>query len=146
MIRLTLICFVLIGGNAWTASAESVWQAGAAKANITPAQSMWMSGYGGRDHPAEGKLTDLWAKALVLEDAGGVRLAAVTLDLVGLDRQTELAIRTRIESEHGIPLANSALFSSHTHTGPVVASNLRAMYSIDDEQWALVDKYAERTH
>lgn len=144
MIRSTLICIVLIGGNALTASADSNWQAGAATANITPAQSMWMSGYGGRDHPAEGKLTDLWAKALVLEDTAGVRLAAVTLDLVGLDRQTELAIRTRIESEHGIPLANSALFSSHTHTGPVVASNLRAMYRIDDEQWALVDEYAER--
>ena len=84
-----------------------------------------MSGYGGRDHPAEGKLTDLWAKTLVLQGGDGARIAAITLDLVGLDRGTELAIRERIAEEHDIPVANSALFSSHTHTGPVVAKNLR---------------------
>lgn len=144
MLRLNLIILAFVGCQSLTIAADTGWQAGVATANITPAQSMWMSGYGGRDHPSEGKLTDLWAKALVLEDVDGVRVAAVTLDLVGIDRQTELAIRTRLESQWGIPLANSALFCSHTHTGPVVGSNLRAMYSIDDEQWALVDKYTSK--
>ena len=49
------------------------WKAGAAKAPITPPSLMWMAGYGSRDHIAEGKLTDLWAKALVLEDPSGNR-------------------------------------------------------------------------
>jgi hypothetical protein len=141
MYRLNLIILAFIACQTLTIAADSTWQAGVATADITPARSMWMSGYGGRDHPSEGKLTDLWAKALVLQDGGAERVAAVTLDLVGLDRLTELAIRKRIESEHGIPLANSALLCSHTHTGPVVGSNLRAMYSIDDDQWALVDEY-----
>lgn len=142
MLRLMLINAMLIGCTVWSATADAGWQAGVATANITPAHSMWMSGYGGRDHPSEGKLTDLWAKALVLQDGDGDRVVSVTLDLVGIDRPTELAIRTRIESDYGIPLANSALLCSHTHTGPVVGSNLKAMYSIDDEQWALVDAYA----
>src|SRR5689334_12427431 len=43
------------------------WKASAAKVDITPAGPMWMSGYAGRDKPAEGTLHKLWAKALVLE-------------------------------------------------------------------------------
>ncbi|MFG0331931.1 MAG: neutral/alkaline non-lysosomal ceramidase N-terminal domain-containing protein, partial [Maioricimonas sp. JB049] len=122
-------------------AADAGWQAGGARLNITPGQSMWMSGYGGRDHPSEGKLTDLWAKVLVLQDDTGTRLAIVTLDLVGLDRATEQSIRTQVAEQYGIPVSNTALFSSHTHTGPVVGTNLKAMYSISDEQWQLVDEY-----
>src|SRR5262245_58010842 len=49
------------------------WRAGAAKVNITPAEFLWMSGYAARTKPAEGKLTDLWTKALALEDPSGRR-------------------------------------------------------------------------
>ncbi len=52
-----------------TAGAQSSWQAGVAKVRITPEQPMWMAGYAGRPRPASEKIHDLWAKALVLEDA-----------------------------------------------------------------------------
>ena len=39
---------------------EGTWQAGLAKANITPTESIWMGGYAARTRPAEGKLQDLW--------------------------------------------------------------------------------------
>lgn len=122
-----------------TAAAD--WRAGIARVNITPQRSQWMSGYGSRDHASEGKLTDLWAKAIVLEDPNGQRVAAVTLDLVGLDRETELAIRKGIEERAGIPLANSVLFCSHTHTGPVIGFNLKAMFSFGEEDWELIRTY-----
>ena len=51
---------------------ESSWRAGVATVKITPEKPMWMAGYASRDHVADGKLTDLWAKALVLEDARGI--------------------------------------------------------------------------
>ena len=54
---------------------------------------MWMAGYAARTRPAEGKMTDLWAKALVLEDAAGQRAVLVTLDLVGIDRDLAQVIR-----------------------------------------------------
>ena len=38
------------------------WKVGVAKVNITPENPMWMAGYASRDRPAQGKLTDLWAK------------------------------------------------------------------------------------
>src|SRR6478672_7693752 len=45
------------------AAAEG-WQAGTARAAITPRDSMWMAGYGSRNRPSEGAVHDLWAKAL----------------------------------------------------------------------------------
>ncbi len=105
---------------------------------------MWMSGYGGRDHVAEGKLTDLWCKVFVLEDPQGTRLAAITLDLVGIDRRTSLAVRKEICRRHRWPLENVAIFTSHTHTGPVVGFNLGSMYFLNDEQWRQVENYTSQ--
>ena len=69
-----------------TAAAQDAraWQAGVAKVAITPKLPMWMSGYADRDKPAAEKVHDLWAKALVLQDAQGRRCVLVTLDLVGI--------------------------------------------------------------
>jgi neutral ceramidase len=132
--------FFLVVSFAAIARADG-WKAGVAKANITPQQYMWMSGYGGRDHPADGKLTDLWAKALVLEDAGGRRALLVTLDLVGIGRDISVPLCDRLKQEHGFDRHQVALCCSHTHTGPVVGRNLAAMYFFDDAQQKLVDDY-----
>ena len=136
-----LLVFVLV----WPAAARSAeWKAGAAKVVITPSQSMWMSGYAARKSPAEGKLTDLWAKALVVEDARGERLVFVTLDLIGLDRELSLEIRRQLEQRYGLERRQIALLCSHTHTGPVVGRNLASMYFLDDQQWKLIEEYAAR--
>ena len=87
------------GSPASDQSNNAAWKAGVAKVVITPQENMWMSGYGGRERPSEGKLTDLWAKALVLEDPRGQRAVLVTMDLVGIDRETSLAVRARSEGE-----------------------------------------------
>jgi hypothetical protein len=134
---------------AFTAAAFQIavageWKAGVARVNITPEKFLWMSGYGGRNKPAEGKLTDLWAKALVLEDPAGERAALVTLDLIGLDRSLSLAVRGKLREAYGLELRQVALCASHTHTGPVVGRNLTAMYFLDEAQRRLIDEYATR--
>src|SRR5262245_3765982 len=68
------------------AEKKADWKAGVAVQVITPEQSMWMAGYGHRNKPAEGKLTDLYVKALALEDPHGGRLVLLTSDLVGIPR------------------------------------------------------------
>ena len=120
------------------------WKAGAAKANITPPSLMWMAGYGSRDHIAEGKLTDLWAKSLVLEDSSGHRAALITLDLVGIDRGLSQAICGQLQSQYGLKREQIAINCSHTHTGPVVAKNLRPMHyeMLTAEQKRQVEEYA----
>ncbi len=124
--------------------ANANWQAGAAKVNITPKQMLWMAGYGGRNHPAEGKLTDLWAKALVLKDGEGHQAVLVTLDLIGIDQQLSKSVCADLAAKFQLRRDQIALCTSHTHTGPVVGKNLRPMHYelINDQQKKLVDKYA----
>lgn len=124
-----------------TAGRPGGWKVGVARACITPMEFMWMSGYGSRDRPADGALTDLWAKAIALEDASGTRHVLVTLDLVGIDRETARGITAAVTERHGLPRAALVLSTSHTHSGPVVGDNLRSMYAIDDAAWALVRRY-----
>jgi hypothetical protein len=123
---------------------SSGWKAGVAKVNITPPELMWMSGYGGRDKPAEGKLTDLWAKALAIEDPRGERAVLVTLDLVGIDRETSLVVRNRLKEKHALQPRQIALSTSHTHCGPVVGRNLSAMYFLTERQQQQVTDYTAR--
>ncbi|MFO1096613.1 MAG: neutral/alkaline non-lysosomal ceramidase N-terminal domain-containing protein, partial [Planctomycetaceae bacterium] len=143
-----LIGLSLLVGVAAFAVPDSVsagdWQAGVARTNITPQEPMWMSGYASRNHGADGKLTELWAKAIVIADPDGHRIAAVTLDLVGLDRETSLAMREGIEHALQIPRANVALFCSHTHTGPVVGNNLRSMFELNDAENRKIDVYTSK--
>lgn len=140
----TLVAILLVSvslvGNATAAG----WKAGAAREKLTPGQSMWMAGYGSRSHPATGFLNDLWAKALVLEDAGGKRAAIITLDLVGIGPDTANPILAALEKKHGLPRASVAICCSHTHSGPVLGKNLRSLHYdlIDAEQQKLVDTYA----
>ena len=60
------------------------WKAGVAVRAITPAEPMWMSGYAARTKPAEGKLQDLYVKALALEDPAGGKLVLVTSEILPL--------------------------------------------------------------
>jgi hypothetical protein len=119
------------------------YRAGVARVKITPLQPMWMSGYAGRDRPAEGTLIDLWAKAIALEDGAGERLVLVTLDLIGLDRDVSAQICRRVEQEYLLERSRIALCCSHTHTGPVVGRNLLTMYSLDEPQQAQVRDYTQ---
>lgn len=125
-----------------TGAAQAVeWKAGVAKVDITPRQPMWMSGYASRDKPAEGTLHPLWAKVLALQDGTGRRAVLVTMDLCGIDRDLSVRVKSTLKERHGLDRADVALCVSHTHTGPVVGSNLRSMYFLDERQRTLVDEY-----
>jgi hypothetical protein len=124
-------------------AAEPTWKGGFAAVSITPPQFMWMSGYGGRTAPADGKETDLWAKAMVLQ-TGDRKLVLVTLDLVGIDRGVSQAACKQIMEKHKLPREAVVLSVSHTHCGPVVGTNLRSMYFFDDTQAKLVDEYTAK--
>ncbi len=141
-----LVCFAACCFPVALRADEAGWKAGVARVQITPAKLMWMSGYGDRTKPAQGKLTDLYAKALVLEDADGKRVALVTMDLVGIPRDLSQAVCADLQKKYKLPRDAVVLSVSHTHTGPVVGSNLRAMYFLDETQQKLVDDYAAELH
>src|SRR5438445_4096365 len=119
------------------------WKAGVAAITITPEKPMWLSGYAGRNKPAEGTLSDLHAKALVLEDPAGTRAVVITMDLVGISREFSTAVCEELEKKYRLPRAAILLSASHTHSGPVTRGNLAAMYSLDEVQTRLIQQYSE---
>ncbi|UCD53011.1 MAG: neutral/alkaline non-lysosomal ceramidase N-terminal domain-containing protein, partial [Phycisphaerales bacterium] len=131
------------------AGAAAPWQAGVATAVITPEEPMWMAGYAARTKPAEGKVHDLNAKALVLADAQGNRLAIVTLDLLGIDRAMRDWIEERLEQRYNIAPRNLLINASHTHSGPVIRESAysiygHSFYNLTPEQLEQSNAYSDR--
>ena len=120
--RKTLLAFVVAASLGMSLSAvgqtDDAWKAGVATVVITPERSMWMAGYAARNKPSEGKIHDLHAKALALEDAGGTRLVLVTLDLIGIPREFRDRVVKDVGARYELAPASLLLNVSHTHSGP----------------------------
>ncbi len=148
LLRIFSCLLFVVGCSANTLSHAQSWTAGAARINITPEHFMVMAGYGAREEPATEKLTDLWAKALVLEADEGQRGVIVTLDLVGIDRELSQTICESLAKVHGFERGQIAICTSHTHTGPVVGMNLSPLHYLlqSPEQQRLIKEYSEELH
>ncbi len=105
------------------AEPQSEWKGGAASVVITPDGPMWMAGYAARDKPSEGKVHDLNAKALALEDAQGARLVIVTLDLISVPREVRDWLEKQVGERYQLPPEGLLMNASHTHCGPEVRPN-----------------------
>ena len=97
------------------------WKVGLASVKITPAEPIMMAGYASRKTPSEGVETDLFAKAMTLEDAEGHKALLVTADIIGFPGDISESIAARLKQSTGIPREAVLLNGSHIHTGPVVA-------------------------
>jgi len=139
--RVTVYVSVLVLFLLASTAQAAGWKAGVAKADITPDKLMWMSGYASRQHRAEGTQTPLWGKVLVLEDARGQRVAAITFDLIGIDQETSNTLCQRISEEHALERSRIALFFSHTHCGPVVGHSLMYLNTLPEEERQLITEY-----
>jgi len=73
-----LTCSGASGAAAVDANKPVEWKASIATVVITPDQPMWMAGYAARNKPPEGKVHDLHAKALALEDASNPNSAGIS--------------------------------------------------------------------
>ncbi|MCB1208770.1 MAG: neutral/alkaline non-lysosomal ceramidase N-terminal domain-containing protein [Verrucomicrobiales bacterium] len=94
------------------------WKVGVAAAKVTPQKMLFMAGYASRKKPAEGKVQDLFAKALALQDEQGNKLVFVTLDLIGVPQLLRHAVAERVAKEYQLPPAYLVMNASHTHSGP----------------------------
>ncbi len=124
------------------AAEQPFWKAGLARTNITPAQPLWMAGYGGRDKPADGKVMDLWIKVLALEDAGGHRAVILTSDLLAFPQSIYQHTCSALKTKFGLTPDQILLSASHTHCGPVLRGALYDIYPLGKDQLALIDKYS----
>jgi hypothetical protein len=119
----------------------SAWKAGLAKAVITPEKAVWLAGYGSKRVP-DGKLHDLWMKALALEDAAsGKRVVLITSDFQGVPRSMSDRVFTRLQEEFKLPREQVMLTFSHNHCGPRLGDDLVDYYPVEESQVELVEEY-----
>ncbi|CAK7059512.1 MAG: hypothetical protein PETM_02545 [Petrimonas sp.] len=120
------------------------WKIGTGRTVITPNEPTWMAGYSSRTSPSEGKLHDLWAKALLLEDARGNRSLLITMDILGVSKDFSDEVRNLINRKYNLNNSQIILSSSHTHSGPVISRALQYIYPMTEQDWKVVDKYTEQ--
>ncbi|RDB05394.1 neutral/alkaline non-lysosomal ceramidase N-terminal domain-containing protein [Runella aurantiaca] len=137
--HLWLIGFLVIS-TTWAKG----WKAGVAKVIITPKESVWQAGYASRTHASEGKLHDLWAKALALEDENGKKCVLVTTDILGFPKAMSDRIRVQLHDKFGLTKAQIILNSSHTHSGPVLDDALHDIYPLDANEEAKIARYSRQ--
>jgi len=117
------------------------WRAGVATVDITPKTSLWMAGFAARTQPSQGTAMPLHAKALALEDARGQRLVVVTLDVLGVTAGMSDRIGAAVATRHRVSRDRLLLASSHTHSGPVVDTQLMVAYDVTPQQRRDVETY-----
>jgi len=100
--RALMVSFLIVLLSMTSVPAASVvWKAGLARANITPKQPVWLSGYAGKRVP-QGKIHDLWVKVLALEDSAGRRAVVLTSDLIGFSRVQYDDLCATLKQRHGL--------------------------------------------
>lgn len=122
----------------------TTWKAGVATADITPTEPMWMAGYASRDKPSEGVAQRLFAKALVIEDSAGTRLAIVTMDLIGIQRTFREAVEMRVDRDFKLPPQSLILNASHTHCGPELRASTYELGGLPADRAAQAEVYTKK--
>jgi hypothetical protein len=129
-----------IGQTAIAAPGDTVWKAGLAKAVITPEKAVWLAGYGSKRVP-DGKLHDLWMKALALEDDRGQRAVLITSDFQGVPKSMSDPVFAQLQKKFGLERRHVMFTFSHNHCGPRLGDDLVDYYPVEDEQVELVAEY-----
>jgi len=144
-IRFPVVCFglLLLSGLQNASAEEASWKAGSAFVRITPDKPMYMAGYAARNKPSEGVASELYAKALFLEDAEGHRAAIITFDLISVLKELRDGVASEVEARYEIPAAAVMLNCSHTHCGPVVRSPSKAIKDLDSEKVKQAVEYSQ---
>ncbi|MCE9524872.1 MAG: neutral/alkaline non-lysosomal ceramidase N-terminal domain-containing protein [Planctomycetales bacterium] len=122
------------------AEEKQAWKAGVAKAIITPEKAVWLAGYGSKRVP-DGKLHDLWMKALALEDTAGKRVVLITSDFQGVPKGMSDLVFEQLQKLYKLERQHVMLTFSHNHCGPRLGDDLVDYYPVEAEQVELVKEY-----
>lgn len=90
---------------------------GFARTDITPEGSVWLTGYGDRDHKSEGVYARLFAGAIYLQ--GNIdRTLILTADVIGYSPPADATMRQAIADATGLLPRQIVLTATHTHCAP----------------------------
>lgn len=139
-----LVIAAIVPAQASDVQASEKWLAASGSVAITPDDSIWMAGYAARKEPSQGKVHDLYAKVLGLEDASENRFVIVTLDLIGVTPELRASVEEQV-AQFGIQPAALLMNASHTHCGPELRSERLIRFGIDAKYAALTQQYVRDT-
>ncbi len=140
--RIAVLCAAIALLSANVRGDEMGWRVGIGRRVITPQRQVWLAGYGTKRAP-DGRIHDLWVKAIAFEDATGHRAVMATTDHMGMSRSVYEDIFARVYNRCGIERADFMLTFSHNHCGPCLRDDLVDYYPSDEEQRRLVDEYSD---
>jgi neutral ceramidase len=123
---------------------QAKYLAGAASVVITPEEPTWMAGLAARKAPSRGKIHDLHAKALALQDEQGGRLVIVTMDLIAITPHIASTVAGEIQRRQGLPRERILFSASHTHFGPEVRLDKAEFFGIPAEYAAKIEPYVAK--
>jgi hypothetical protein len=121
------------------------WKCGAASVDFTPDEPFWLAGYASRTAPATGKLSELRAKALALEDARGERALILTVDLIAVQPgPIGNHVLRHVRQRHGLRSEQVLMAASHTHYGPEIRGDKTIFFGIPPEYASKIEFAATR--
>jgi hypothetical protein len=100
---------------------------------ITPDEPLWLAGYAVRTAPARGKISDLFASALALEDAAGRQFVFASLDVIAITPAIAEPVAEAVRARHGLTRAQLLLAPTHTHYGPEFRIDKQVFFNIPAE-------------
>ena len=130
-VMIGVLGFAAIGGDAQAKLSHEL-KAAAGEVDITPTGTAFIAGYGSNRKSIDAH-DKLKAKCLILE-SGGVRIAIVSCDLIGVPRYQVEKIRALVKS---VKPENIMIAATHTHSGPDTVGQWGASFNVSgvDQEW-----------
>lgn len=115
-----LLCFIILTSLlAGCSKKEQPFSVGFAQGDITPEDSVPLSGMGDDDTRFSKSILDpLYATCVAFTDAEGTTVIMFCLDLLNTNEAVCNNISNLITEETGVPFSNIMFTASHTHSGP----------------------------
>lgn len=125
---------------------QEIRQAGVARADITPATPILLTGYSNRREETDEVMAPLFARALAIEAANGTVSLVITADLLGFTADIRQELTERLGASAFIAPQHIALCATHTHTGPKLTGLAAGIYHgpPTDTQRRHIDDYTNQ--
>lgn len=137
------LCVIVLSFASLLPGAGENWKVGLANVKITPAEPVLMYGYANRLTPHTGVMSDLYVKAMALEDEAGSRAVLVTCDLGGVHGEMIERIAGKLMVRHNLSRESIVYNASHTHAGPLPWVARDDMAGVAPEHVEATKRYAQ---
>jgi neutral ceramidase len=134
------LAFLLVTAAATESSHAPPLEAGIAVRDVTPKDPIWLAGYAARNRPSERVDSPLVLQAVAFR-SGLERVVFVCLDNCGVSRAFTEPVLRALDEKHGLGPGRVMIVSSHTHSGPVLESNLSTMYNMSPDDLEITAAY-----